>query len=375
MNLAFGGRRHDQYYTLTAMLAARGAQTVTSRLIGGVIFGLGLCLLLGLLGSVEVQWAAARVVFGVVVVCCFGMASVWLRHRWPTRTESTLLVALGTVGLAGCCIMPADPWFGFLGATVFAVLAGYTALFHSLRLLALVLAVAGAVVVYLAARLAAHGIIWPALAAVILILVLTVFAVFTCRIAVQLSGTEDGPDAIEPLTGLLNRDSFYDMTATLLASRSRNDDRYLVIAVLNIDSFAAMVSMVGARGGSRARITAGQALRETVRHDAIVGHVGESDYLIADSFTAPDPSPLIERVRSAIAATPSGMTASIGVVSTPLRPLADRPPDDVIDEIVALATTAMYEARRAGGNQARYVLHPSWGVADDQDTEPDSPPV
>ena len=69
------------------------------------------------------------------------------------------------------------------------------------------------------------------------------------------------------------------------------------------------------------------------------------------------------------------MTASIGVVSTPLRPLADRPPDDVIDEIVALATTAMYEARRAGGNQARYVLHPSWGVADDQDTEPDSPPV
>jgi hypothetical protein len=27
----------------------------------------------------------------------------------------------------------------------------------------------------------------------------------------------------------------------------------------------------------------------------------------------------------------------------------------VIDEAIALATTAMHEARRAGGNQARYV--------------------
>ena len=56
-----------------------------------------------------------------------------------------------------------------------------------------------------------------------------------------------------------------------------------------------------------------------------------------------------------MAAAPGGITASIGVVTTALRPLADRPPGDVLDEAISLATTAMYEARRAGGNQARYV--------------------
>jgi diguanylate cyclase (GGDEF)-like protein len=212
-----------------------------------------------------------------------------------------------------------------------------------------------------------------ALAGVALMLLLYVFAAFSCRLVVWLTGTEDGADAVEPLTGLLNRDAFYLQTSTLLASRNRDDDRYLVIAVVNIDSFAAMVALAGNRGGNRARIAAGQALRETVRRDAIVGHVGEAEFLVADCFTTPDSSPLIERIRGAIAATPAGMTASIGVVSTPLRPLVEHPPHEILDEIVALATTAMYEARRAGGNQARYVVRPNLSISDDETDGYDTP--
>ena len=51
------------------------------------------------------------------------------------------------------------------------------------------------------------------------------------------------------------------------------------------------------------------ALRETVRRDAVVGHIGEAEYVIADSFTTPDPSPLVERVRGAIAGTPAVVKA------------------------------------------------------------------
>jgi diguanylate cyclase (GGDEF)-like protein len=204
-------------------------------------------------------------------------------------------------------------------------------------------------------------------------LLIYVFAAFSCRLVVWLSGTEDGADSVEPLTGLLNRDAFYLQTATLLASRNRDDDRYLVIAVVNIDSFAAMVAVAGNRGGNRARIAAGQALREQVRRDAIVGHVGEAEFFVADCFTTPDSSPLIERIRGAIAATPAGMTASIGVVSTPLRPLVEHPPHEILDEIVALATTAMYEARRAGGNQARYVVRPNLSISDDETDGYDTP--
>ncbi len=194
---------------------------------------------------------------------------------------------------------------------------GYAALFHGPRLLAMILAIAVATLIYLAVRMASVDL--PlALAGVALMLLLYVFAAFSCRLVVWLTGgAEDGADAVEPLTGLLNRDAFYLQTATLLASRNRDDDRYLVIAVVNIDSFAAMVAVAGNRGGNRARVAAGQALRETVRRDAILGHVSEAEFFVADCFTTPDSSPLIERIRGAIASSPAGMTASIGVVSTP----------------------------------------------------------
>jgi GGDEF domain-containing protein len=112
----------------------------------------------------------------------------------------------------------------------------------------------------------------------------------------------------------------------------------------------------GSRATDRARVAVGQALRETVRRDALLGHVDDAEFLVADTFTTPDPTPLAERIRGAVAGTTHGVTASIGVVCMPLRPLADRPPYDVIDEIIALATTAMYRARRRGGNQAECII-------------------
>ena len=372
MRSAFSARPANQYYTLTALLAARGAQTYTSRVIAGCVFTLGLIALSTIGSSAILQWPGSRILLAAVAVLCFVSTFIWLRHRWPTRTESGVLVGIAAVAVPVGTIAPVIPMYGLLGSTAFALIIGYTALFHGPRLLAAVLTVAVVTLIYLAVRMARQDL--PlALAGVALMLLLYVFAAFSCRLVVWLTGTEDGADAVEPLTGLLNRDAFYLQTATLLASRNRDDDRYLVIAVVNIDSFAAMVAVAGNRGGNRARIAAGQALRETVRRDAIVGHVGEAEFFVADCFTTPDSSPLIERIRGAIAAAPSGMTASIGVVSTPLRPLVEHPPHEILDEIVALATTAMYEARRAGGNQARYVVHPNLSISDDETDGYDTP--
>lgn len=372
MRSAFSARPANQYYTLTALLAARGAQTYTSRVIAGIVFTLGLIALSTIGSSATLQWPGSRILLAAVAVVCFVSTVIWLRHRWPTRTESGILVGIAAVAIPIGTIAPVIPMYGLLGSTAFALLIGYTALFHGPRLLAAILTIAVATLIYLAVRMARIDL--PlALAGVALMLLLYVFAAFSCRLVVWLTGTEDGADSVEPLTGLLNRDAFYLQTSTLLASRNRDDDRYLVIAVVNIDSFAAMVAVAGNRGGNRARIAAGQALRETVRRDAIVGHVGEAEFLVADCFTTPDASPLIERIRGAIAAAPGGMTVSIGVVSTPLRPLVEHPPHEILDEIVALATTAMYEARRAGGNQARYVVRPNLSINDDETDGYDTP--
>ena len=62
--------------------------------------------------------------------------------------------------------------------------------------------------------------------------------------------------------------------------------------------------------------------------------------------------------RGAIASTPQRLTASIGVVSTPLLPLVSEPPDEVVDKLIAIAGTAIEQARMTGGDQVRYVLRP-----------------
>ena len=104
-----------------------------------------------------------------------------------------------------------------------------------------------------------------------------------------------------------------------------------------------------------------------IRHNAVLAHVAGAEFLIADSFTAADTSPLIERVRGAVAATASHVTASIGAVSTPLPPLTRHPPNDVLDEVIAIAASAMYAARRNGGNQPSYVLAPPLTVLEHTD--------
>jgi hypothetical protein len=61
------------------------------------------------------------------------------------------------------------------------------------------------------------------------------------------------------------------------------------------------------------------------------------------------------------------LTASLGVVSTPLLPLAGHPEADVLEELLTIATTAMFEARRAGGNQIRCILSPQLTVLESPD--------
>ena len=137
------------------------------------------------------------------------------------------------------------------------------------------------------------------------------------------------------------------------------------VLVVSLEGFSLLTAMTGKAGTNSARVAIGQHLRETVRRDAIVAHVGEAEFLIAEPFTTPDPSALAERVRGCIITAPFRLTASIGVVSTALRPLANHPSPDVLDELLTLATSAMYEARRAGGNQYRLLLAPPLTVLDD----------
>jgi diguanylate cyclase (GGDEF)-like protein len=361
-------RSTDHYYWLTSYLAARGLQKSTCRLTAASMLGLSIIPLIltfspmGPSGNTD-RWLAVG-----VFICCVAMAAIWLRPSWPTRLQSQLCVVVGNICIAIACVVESHPALGLMGASAFIVLSAFTALFHDRRLLAFTWSVSAVTLGVLATRL---GGVDPVvtICAITLFVLTNVFVVFVCLNVIRLVDREFHFSELDPLTGLLTRDAFSNRVATLVSSRDRTDDRFLAIIVVSMDSFSLVTAMNGAAGSSQARVAVGHAIATTLRRDAILAHVGESEFLVADTFTSPDATVLTERLHLTVRTAPGRLTASIGVVTTPLAPLVGFPPQDVVEELITLATSKMYTARKRGGQRSEVAECPRLTAI--EDTDPD----
>lgn len=357
-------RTQDHYYWLTAYLAARGLQHVTCRLNAVTLLGLGTIPLLLMLSE---QGPTGPVGVGLALVvsaCCVAMAAMWLRTSWPARWQSQACVVVGSICIAVACLIESQPAVGLLGAGAFTVVSAYTALFHDGRLLALTWTAGTVTLVVLAARLAGVD-PFLTVGGVLLFLLTNTFVAYVCRNVIRLVDTDFHYGELEPLTGLLTREAFTDRVATLVAARGRDDDRYLAVIVVSIDGFSLLTAMSGDTGGRQARVAIAHSIGETLRRDAVLAHVGESEYLVADAFADADVHVLTDRLHQTVKSSAFRLTASIGVVTTPLPPLVGLPPHDVVDELVAHATSAMYRARSQGGHRTETTKLPRLATADD----------
>lgn len=329
------------------------------RLLAVTITSLGVVPLL-LLGTPAGPQGVFRYVALGVSACGLLMAWWWWRRQWPSRTQSWLVVAIGTGGIAGICVLISNPVVGLLGSAVFSLITTYAAFLHSRRILVLTWVASGIVVAYLAVRVAITD-FWLGVCGAVVSMLIVVTTSAMCRMAVGLLDHDNvqHPNEIDPLTGLLNRDAFDIHAATMLGSHSRHDDQYVVILAIGIDDMSLLCDMDGTHSTVHARVAVGQALRETVRHRVPLAHVSDSEFLIADVFKTNDPSPLVDRIRIAISTTPMRLTASIGTACSPLRPLTELPAEQVVDALVELALRAMNQSRAAGGNQTTYAHYPT----------------
>lgn len=346
----------DHYYWQTSMLAAQGTQRAVCRIVAVVTLAFGatpVALMTSPRGTAGLRNDLIAAGIGVV---CLVIALSWLRSRWPTGRESRTYVVISSLCIALASLIQSEPLAGMLGCTVFAVLAAYIAFFHSGRLLIFNTTVALITSGVIAWRLSTDG--DPMLAATAMTIIATVYVLLPLAYhdLVRMLGVAVPNSDIDPLTGLLNRDAFYRATGELFAVRGRMDDHHLVIAAVSLDNLGLLMQTKGQAAGDRATVAIAQALRETTRGDAILARTGDGEFLITDTFSSTDASPLIERVRASIATTPPRLTASIGVVSAPIRVLAGLPPEEVIDELIESAHTQRLEARSAGGNQSRSVV-------------------
>jgi diguanylate cyclase (GGDEF)-like protein len=86
----------------------------------------------------------------------------------------------------------------------------------------------------------------------------------------------------------------------------------------------------------------------------VIARVGGEEFLVAETTAAHEALQIAEAMRLAIAAIPCGVTASLGVSSIRLSSGDVGATRQTIDRLVEAADTAMYEAKRAGGNQIRH---------------------
>lgn len=147
----------------------------------------------------------------------------------------------------------------------------------------------------------------------------------------------------DSLTGLWNRRRLEAAFNTLLARRAP-----LAVVLADLDDFKELNDRYGHDAGDRALRAFASALREEVRQDDLVCRYGGEEFVVVlPGRSIDDARAVFERVRQRVSAVASdgrvpAFTASYGITdSEGVTPL---------DELLAEADVALYEAKAAGKN-------------------------
>jgi diguanylate cyclase (GGDEF)-like protein len=344
-------RQSDHFDWISWYLNTRGVLVLWRVLIAGVCAVLAVLPVALLASSPQHPNVVARIVSPLASVIGAMLALLWLT-RWPTRRQSILFSVVSNACVAAACLVQGDPRAGLLGCTAFAVLGGYIALFHTAGYMLFNFAVATAATLLLAARLARIDDIVQAACAFTIIFMLNVAFPFAVQSLVHALGIDVRRSDRDPLTRLLNRRAFYQALRAMVG-RQREWDSYLGVAMIDLDRFKRLNDTLGHAAGDQALAAVGSALRANCRATSAIGRTGGEEFLVADTFGGPDLSMMAERIRQAIAEIPYPITASIGTASAALAEIRQAFEPWLIDRLVQSADLAMYEAKRAGGNQIR----------------------
>ncbi len=351
-SLARWWRQADHFDWLSAYLATRNLHDLIRWTVAATTVFLS-AITVGMQWSPGGSWrpVGQTAALGAAAVC-LTTAVLWAR-RWPSRGQSGCYVAISDAGIAIACLSYRDALLGLTGCASFAVLGGYVAFFHSPRILVGHLATALGTAVTLAVVVGVNS-DWVTAGCIFSVIEVTVLAVpMATQVLVHRLAVDVAFSDVDPLCGLLNRRAFYRRSRELLRRARRVAEQYLAVTMVDLDQFKRLNDERGHAVGDRALVAVGAILRR--HHDsAVVARIGGEEFLVAELVSSPDGAESAERVRRAIADTPFGITASIGVVSARVNPTSMPPFRAVIDELIRDADAAMYDAKRCGGNQIRH---------------------
>lgn len=157
----------------------------------------------------------------------------------------------------------------------------------------------------------------------------------------------------DPLTGLPNRQAFYERCQSEL-SRARRFHRPLTIALLDGDRFKTLNDQRGHAVGDRALQATAEVLRQTIRQYDFAARLGGDEFVVLFPETAADVAEaaaqrLHRELTTRLSCEFSPLSYSMGVVTFPPN-YAD------VDVCLQQADRRLYEAKRSGTGLVRLAV-------------------
>jgi len=277
-------------------------------------------------------------------------ASLWLL-RWPSRGQSLAYNAVCCASIAAAALMVPNPYGGLMACTMFAALGGFLAYFHALGHVVANFCVATACMAYTASRMWAETGDLPLVAgSVLLVTGINLGVPFGIQSLVHSLHNDLRNSGRDPLTGLLNRRSFYHAVYELIGV-DRDLDTMVNVTMVDLDSFKTLNDTRGHAVGDAALVNVAAVLEEASGPEAVLSRLGGEEFVVADVDTAAEHALSSERIREGIAAMPFDITASLGTCSAPVQAGVQVEHPEFIDGLIREADAAMYKSKRAGGNR------------------------
>ncbi len=159
---------------------------------------------------------------------------------------------------------------------------------------------------------------------------------------------------VDPLTGIFNRRHLSD----LLDSRAVNDDASSAIALIDVDFFKRINDAYGHSTGDGVLRAVARRLRAATGDSDIIARWGGEEFcvLLGEVQDDADLEERAERLRTAVRASPIALPETPPVTVTVSIGVARSGMCRRIDDLFAIADSALYEAKHAGRNLTRIAV-------------------
>ncbi|WP_283277254.1 GGDEF domain-containing protein [Rhodococcus sp. IEGM 1381] len=290
--------------------------------------------------------------FGHAVAAAMAVTgAAWVRGPFPSEQVSRLFVlCLEFIG-AGILLMLADPFVALPSAAALGIVGSYIAAFHGPKLFlahqAWALLVAGILLARAVTAPSADVVLaWGYFSTLALVL----FSVPMLTQALLLLLRSDAANAFyDPLTGLRNRRGLAAAVAER-ESKPLSGTAGAAVLVVDLDGFKLVNDRYGHELGDQVLRTTAEAILETFPPPAITARTGGEEFAIVSYVDLHTAIEQVTRLQTRLAGCPEPqVTMSVGVAHLAV---GTRWLD--FERAWNRADSAMYAAKRAGGNGVHY---------------------